>query len=378
MPSSSLRNPSAGDLAELAKALAADAAAAEALNRDGELPLHLAAREGHVAMVKELLALCRRATTVSDRYGETPLHNAARNDPHHGAAAAQMPEVVALLIQVGPAALLQQSKRKFGKCTPLQVAQKALKAAEADVAKIGRAKAIQAEEAAQAKVALRARIVDMLEAAMATAGEIAAPMTAPSEPEVRPSSHAGSSISSSSAARAQEQADGDDDEMEVEESDESDDAGDTSCKVVAASPGWVTRTLPLTCGISHREMTEPARGPGCLHLQWYERKWLKEYVGREHKCPSIGCAAQLTNQRAVVVDSELIALLSGFGGVTQQVEMRRHGGQLEARAAPAREPPGDPEGSRTNPIALRSPPGEEPSPGLKAKGAKRPRVKIER
>ena len=76
---------------------------------DGELPLHLAAREGAVDAVVELLAIHQDGALAADKWGDLPLHNAARD----GHAA-----VLAALMRARPEAATRRNRHKK---TPIEL-----------------------------------------------------------------------------------------------------------------------------------------------------------------------------------------------------------------------------------------------------------------
>ena len=95
----------------LVAALDADESSELRLTADGELPLHLAAREGSGEAVAELLRRHSLGALAQDKWGDTPLHNAARGA--HAAAIAR------LMREVEVAAAATQ-RNKQGR-TPLQL-----------------------------------------------------------------------------------------------------------------------------------------------------------------------------------------------------------------------------------------------------------------
>ena len=244
-------------------------------NEDKELPLHLAAREGHAELVRRLLtchAEAKRAVEcclAQDKWGDVPLHNAAR----HGHL-----ECIQQLLDVCPEAVRCTNKRRFGAKTPLQVAQKA-------------------------------QAVDLLSAAMSPALFPAPECTGTQEDVGEPAE----------ILRPHTQP-----HLQPEAVD-----------VADASDAWVRRDYPLLCGFSHKELQQPARGPLCMHLHWFEFDYLKNYVRLYKKCPYAGCKAELVVPRAVQLDQELQELLTSFGKELQlpprEVELRRHAGKLEIR-----------------------------------------------
>ena len=253
----------------LEEAIRLNAESIYSLNADKELPLHLAAREGHAQLVRELLTRHAEADRVvecclaQDRWGDVPLHNAARQGHL---------ECIEELLKVCPEAVRCTNKRRSGAKNPLQVAQEA--------------KAVHLLSAAMSPALFTAPECTQEDV------EILQPQT---QPHLQPE----------------------------------------AVDVADASDAWVRRGYPLLCKFSHMKLQQPARGPLCMHLDWFEFKHLKNYVRLSKKCPFEGCEAELVVPRAVQVDKELQELLKSFDKELQEppreVELRRHAGKLEIR-----------------------------------------------
>ncbi len=105
---------------------------------------------------------------------------------------------------------------------------------------------------------------------------------------------------------------------------------------LAVDAAWRRCPWPPLCGLTHRPLVEPARGPCCTHLAWFEAQRLKEYMAASpsHRhCPQHGCDATFTNHRSMQIDLELQQLIrksQPYGARSGNAWLRRApGGALE-------------------------------------------------
>ena len=81
-----------------------------------------------------------------------------------------------------------------------------------------------------------------------------------------------------------------------------------STDVEEAQLGW--QHYELACQISKQRLVTPARGSRCTHPALCNEIELRGYVGRSKKCPVFNCTAPLERTAAVVVETEMEAMLA--------------------------------------------------------------------
>ena len=269
----------------------------------GELPLHLAAREGHTELCRLLHAAYPASAVAQDSIGGTPLHNAAE---------ALKLDTVRLLLELAPQAVPMCNRR--GKtaynlaCLSKEVGKKEVKAA--------------------------------LKKAMEGGGEAQTPQPQPEpqpEPQPQPQPQPGPQPQPQPGPGPEPELA---DEEEVVEIESPHDHAASAPVAAASEPfdveqgGEQWQKLDLICALSRESLTEPAKVAGCSHLACCNFGPLSSHVPIEQRCPVVGCDRGFRRAR-VEVDEWLKAQLEPFlrDGVTR-VEVL-HGRELRRAPLPS-------------------------------------------